>query len=34
MAEQFQTAIFAKGLTKSFPGVRAVDGLSFDVRSG
>jgi ABC-2 type transport system ATP-binding protein len=27
-------AIVAKGLTKSFPGVRAVDGLSFDVRAG
>ena len=24
----------AEGLTKSFPGVRAVDGLSFDVRAG
>jgi len=34
MAEQFQTAIVAKGLTKSFPDVRAVDGLSFDVRGG
>jgi ABC-2 type transport system ATP-binding protein len=34
MTEQFQTAIVAKGLTKSFPGVRAVDGLSFDVRGG
>jgi ABC-2 type transport system ATP-binding protein len=27
-------AILAQGLTKSFPGVRAVEGLSFDVRSG
>jgi ABC-2 type transport system ATP-binding protein len=27
-------AIKASGLTKSFPGVRAVDGLSFDVRAG
>ena len=27
-------AIKAEGLTKSFPGVRAVDGLSFDVRAG
>lgn len=27
-------AIRAEGLTKSFPGVRAVDGLSFDVRAG
>ncbi len=29
-----QTAIIADGLTKSFPGVRAVDHLSFDVRAG
>jgi len=28
------TAIAAEGLTKSFPGVRAVDALSFEVRSG
>jgi ABC-2 type transport system ATP-binding protein len=34
MAEQQQTAIVAEGLTKSFPGVHAVDRLSFDVRSG
>ena len=27
-------AIAAEGLTKSFPGVRAVDNLSFDVRGG
>ena len=27
-------AIKAEGLTKSFPGVRAVDHLSFDVRAG
>ena len=27
-------AIKAEGLTKSFPGVRAVDGLSFNVRAG
>lgn len=27
-------AIKAEGLTKSFPGVRAVDNLSFDVRAG
>jgi ABC-2 type transport system ATP-binding protein len=27
-------AIKADGLTKSFPGVRAVDGISFDVRAG
>lgn len=33
MAEEFQTAIVAEGLTKNFPGVRAVDHLSFDVRS-
>jgi len=29
-----QPAIVAAGLTKSFPGVRAVDTLSFDVRAG
>ena len=29
-----QSAIIAEGLTKSFPGVRAVDHLSFDVRAG
>jgi len=34
MAEQQQTAIIAEGLTKGFPGVHAVDHLSFDVRSG
>ena len=34
MTEQLQSAIVAEGLTKSFPGVRAVDGLSFDVRAG
>jgi ABC-2 type transport system ATP-binding protein len=34
MTEQFQSAIVARGLTKSFPGVRAVDGLSFDVHAG
>jgi ABC-2 type transport system ATP-binding protein len=28
------SAIVAQGLTKSFPGVRAVDALSFDVRAG
>ena len=27
-------AIVAEGLTKSFPGVRAVEALSFDVRAG
>jgi len=27
-------AIMVRGLTKSFPGVRAVDGLNFDVRAG
>jgi len=32
MTEQSQSAIVAGGLTKSFPGVRAVDHLSFDVR--
>ncbi len=34
MTEQLQSAIVAEGLTKSFPGVRAVDALSFDVRAG
>jgi ABC-2 type transport system ATP-binding protein len=34
MTESIQPAILAEGLTKSFPGVRAVDGLSFDVRAG
>ena len=34
MTDQLQSAIVAEGLTKSFPGVRAVDGLSFDVRAG
>ncbi|MGA2887620.1 MAG: ABC transporter ATP-binding protein [Terracidiphilus sp.] len=34
MTAQFQSAIVAEGLTKSFPGVCAVDVLSFDVRSG
>jgi ABC-2 type transport system ATP-binding protein len=29
-----QCAIRAEGLTKSFPGVRAVDALSFEVRAG
>jgi ABC-2 type transport system ATP-binding protein len=34
MSDQRQSAIVAAGLTKSFPGVRAVDHLSFDVRAG
>jgi ABC-2 type transport system ATP-binding protein len=34
MTDQLQSAILAEGLTKSFPGVRAVDALSFDVRAG
>ena len=38
MTEQLQSAnrsaIKAEGLTKSFPGVRAVEALSFDVRAG
>ena len=38
MTEQLQSAnkpaIKADGLTKSFPGVRAVESLSFDVRAG
>lgn len=32
MAEHIQSAIVAEGLTKRFPGVVAVDHLSFDVR--
>src|SRR5512146_105002 len=34
MADRSQSAIIVDGLTKSFPGVRAVDNLSFDVRAG
>jgi ABC-2 type transport system ATP-binding protein len=34
MTDELQSAILADGLTKSFPGVRAVDGLNFDVRAG
>jgi len=34
MTELPQSAIVAQGLTKSFPGVRAVNGLSFDVQAG
>jgi ABC-2 type transport system ATP-binding protein len=34
MTDELQSAILAEGLTKSFPGVRAVDALSFDVRGG
>jgi ABC-2 type transport system ATP-binding protein len=34
MMDQSQPVIVADGLTKSFPGVRAVDALSFDVRAG
>jgi ABC-2 type transport system ATP-binding protein len=34
MTSEPQPAIKAEGLTKSFPGVRAVDALSFDVRAG
>jgi ABC-2 type transport system ATP-binding protein len=34
MTEQLQSAIVVEGLTKSFPGVRAVDALSFDVHAG
>jgi drug efflux transport system ATP-binding protein len=32
MADRAQSAIIVEGLTKSFPGVRAVDHLKFDVR--
>ncbi|MGO8758585.1 MAG: ATP-binding cassette domain-containing protein [Terracidiphilus sp.] len=34
MSEPTQPAIVADGLRKTFPGVCAVDGLSFDVRAG
>jgi len=34
MADQSQSAIIVDGLTKSFPDVRAVDHLSFDIKSG
>lgn len=34
MTDPPQPAIRSKGLTKSFPGVRAVDALSFEVRAG
>ncbi|MFZ1938340.1 MAG: ATP-binding cassette domain-containing protein [Terracidiphilus sp.] len=34
MSDEAQSAIVAEGLTKSFPGVLAVDGMSFDVRAG
>ena len=34
MTSQLQSAIVVEGLAKSFPGVRAVDGLSFDVQAG
>jgi ABC-2 type transport system ATP-binding protein len=34
MTESLQSAIVAEGLSKSFPGVHAVDALSFEVRAG
>ena len=34
MTGPLQSAIMVEGLTKSFPGVRAVDALSFEVRAG
>jgi ABC-2 type transport system ATP-binding protein len=34
MTDSLQSAILSEGLTKSFPGVRAVDALSFDVSAG
>jgi len=34
MTDRLQLAILAETITKSFPGVRAVDGLSFAVRPG
>ncbi len=34
MTDQLKCAIVAEGLSRSFPGVRAVDALSFDVDAG
>ena len=34
MTEGLQSAIAVEGLTKGFPGVRAVDGINFDVSPG
>ena len=34
MTDELQSAIVVEGLSKSFPGVLAVDALSFDVRAG
>ncbi len=34
MTDPLQSAIVVEGLTKSFPGVRAVDALRFDVHAG
>jgi ABC-2 type transport system ATP-binding protein len=34
MTDPLQSAIVVEGLSKCFPGVRAVDALSFDVRAG
>jgi ABC-2 type transport system ATP-binding protein len=34
MTEAIQSAVVAQAIVKSFPGVRAVDGLSFDVHQG
>jgi len=34
MAANSQSAVIAEGLTKNFPGVRAVDHLSFEVHAG
>ena len=34
MTDELQSVIAAEALTKSFPGVRAVNALSFDVRAG
>jgi ABC-2 type transport system ATP-binding protein len=34
MTEPLQTAIAVEGLCKGFPGVRAVDGIDFEVRAG
>ena len=34
MTDTLHSAIVIQGLSKSFPGVKAVDGLTFDVRAG
>ena len=31
---EMKTIIQCEGITKSFPGVKALDGVSFDIREG